>query len=1202
MGGRRPSTASADTTRTQMTASLFSRTDADGTLEEQLVSHIVIHEPEPGGVKTRYLMLAVTKDRRYLIHKGKRNSNGTFSKGKTWSFDDMRALERVGPAEFSLTMTVRRYVWKTDREDDMAAFLTSLVVASKAVPRPQNLAIINFVPESPRAQRSPLPVTGRLPAGSASQASLREPALAPPRPVGRGDRGERNGSFSSMGSSAPSQSDSYGRSPVATVDGGGFGRRAYGDSSTNIGIGRPPPQRQGSSDRGLRPEVTKPSPTLSTTSLRPPRRPSATAPDIPPIVEPPHDAYGGVGEEVLVPPVAAAPPRPALRVVNATLSPSPEGSPRSQAAALSPVTAKQPSLSPVASKPPSLPSASPAASKAALPSASPAPSKSPSLAPAKSPKAPGRARTPESTASAEGAPGAKRRVSFVAQPLTTAYSRDVLLTSRTGLTGTDAVIGDEAEDAGDAMMANVEEMIKGFDWTASASAVNPDGTRAKGDTIESRLLDELAALESANIHAFLESDDRIDQVIAHIGEALQELDDIDMHLTGYRLQLNAVTEDIAYIEGQNRGLQVQTSNQRALLEEVQQLIQITDVPRADLQKLSQTSPSTPRGVKELELAAASLYKAIQASRDQANEVAATATHAREYQAASTQFAMRILEYLDIAFKHQSDTTLADYKKGAASGALKLVPHTALGESLMTYEGLVLFVKDMDEDKYKKLCLNYITTASKLHQEEMKDLLMNLIKALNSTKSKTNPDVSFSRAAAAVPKPTTIGGAVVRSKTMKRPNDTSSKEEQGRKADEATRKVSELYKQGMGEVVNQVVTEDDFINAFLHLADTESTFADYMELDSYFRRQAARHAAHGMSPGLAQVTRSRMDLLFGFVEGEFKNWVDAAIQKNPVAIVGVIAITESLAREAEQLETSLFLLQLFDKQLGRQRQSFDQFIAEQVKTIDAAKASIRRRQGPFYFVKHFPVFVERIESQLDGCEGLPIRDRVNGAYERVVAAVLGSLQHVSKIVGAEMASGEEKGQLYFHVVMIENLHLFVDEVSALDVPALDIFLQRAKGLYEENMKAYIKLMLRRGFARLIDFFDTVERLLKTTPANEVSVHDGCSKSNLKKVLKETTAKDMRKAVETMARRVDKHFNEEETATGVGAVVSGGGSSVTPSDPATAALIAAVWRELSAGLRREVERATTIMGKSYADSGLSLEYTAQDVDTACRRAKH
>jgi hypothetical protein len=76
-----------------------------------------------------------------------------------------------------------------------------------------------------------------------------------------------------------------------------------------------------------------------------------------------------------------------------------------------------------------------------------------------------------------------------------------------------------------------------------------------------------------------------------------------------------VNEDIQYIEGQNRGLQVQTSNQHALLNEIRQLLQITNVPREDLTKLSQISPSSKRGVEELEQAAASLYKAIQASRE-----------------------------------------------------------------------------------------------------------------------------------------------------------------------------------------------------------------------------------------------------------------------------------------------------------------------------------------------------------------------------------------------------------------------------------------------------------------------------------------------------------------------------------------------------------------------------------------------------------
>jgi hypothetical protein len=69
------------------------------------------------------------------------------------------------------------------------------------------------------------------------------------------------------------------------------------------------------------------------------------------------------------------------------------------------------------------------------------------------------------------------------------------------------------------------------------------------------------------------------------------------------------------------------------------------------------------------------------------------------------------------------------------------------------------------------------------------------------------------------------------------------------------------------------------------------------------------------------------------------------------------------------------------------------------------------------VRHFPLFVERLECQLVDADGLKVRKRVNDAYERVIAAVLGSLQYVSKIVGAEQSSGDDKGQLYFHVIMI-----------------------------------------------------------------------------------------------------------------------------------------------------------------------------------------
>jgi hypothetical protein len=195
---------------------------------------------------------------------------------------------------------------------------------------------------------------------------------------------------------------------------------------------------------------------------------------------------------------------------------------------------------------------------------------------------------------------------------------------------------------------------------------------------------------------------------------------------------------------------------------------------------------------------------------------------------------------------------------------------------------------------------------------------------------------------------------------------------------------QLFETALTQIINQVLTEEAFINAFLHLNDTESTFADHMELESYFRRMAARHAAKQMSTGLMQLVRSMMDLIFGFIDQELKNWTEAACERNPMyvyphighrellmrrAIVGVLAVTERLAREAEQEGTSIFFTQLFERQLGRHRVALEAFAVgrvghilgflltgqkEQVRTIESAKNINKKRRGVAFFVRHFPV--------------------------------------------------------------------------------------------------------------------------------------------------------------------------------------------------------------------------------------------------------
>lgn len=75
----------------------------------------------------------------------------------------------------------------------------------------------------------------------------------------------------------------------------------------------------------------------------------------------------------------------------------------------------------------------------------------------------------------------------------------------------------------------------------------------------------------------------------------------------------------------------------------------------------------------------------------------------------------------------------------------------------------------------------------------------------------------------------------------------------------------------------VYREDEFITDFLQINDAALTFADYMGLENYFRRQAARAA--GLSQNTMKLVRGALDLIFGFLAAELKTWLDNALARD-----------------------------------------------------------------------------------------------------------------------------------------------------------------------------------------------------------------------------------------------------------------------------------------------------------------------------------
>ncbi|EJD03708.1 uncharacterized protein FOMMEDRAFT_82797 [Fomitiporia mediterranea MF3/22] len=1055
--------------------------------------------------KLRYIIFARTSSGGPLIHKARLNPNDTFSVGKTWNVSDLSRLAFNRPDQLDVTFA-RTYTWHVENLVHRDQFVAQAQILHEEALRLDSRSASR--PRTNGSQRSESPVPQPQP----------RPRVPPVngRPSSSAGYSTRPGSPSRIGGPRPA-------SPAMSASGALPMRRQRLPSTATNASGR------------------------SFESSSPSQYPS----------------------------INVAPMSPAPASISRVKEPSPLRSrpiqPQSQAG--SPATSASVLPSEYAQS-----TSSRMRSGSGTPRApSPAPSNSSRRSrrdrDATEPPVPPRvtklgvSAVPMSTqSSSQSQPGKrdpKARISFF-DPANQALL-DRLLFSAEATPPSDDVWEEEG-DAAAATLANIEEMLEGYEWIGDG--LPSRSRKGPADAIESSLLNELTLLERANIHSLLESDDdRIAKVLSGLDEAIAELDSMEKTVSSYKIHLNAVSDDILYIQSQNRGLQVQTQNQQQLLLELEKLLQTVHVDRETLLALTQESLEKDDGINRLELAATELYKALLAAH-----MAATMERLDEYRTHNSQFCKRILDFLTIMFTAQSNLLLGDTNgliSSSEMGRLVIVGHKRLEDYLGRYCGLMLYMKEMDEARYSKICAAYFSAASDLHSKQVKALLAAYSKFIRQASEEEAEQGELLTCLAE-----SISGGLRRAGTVVR-SPLDAKKEKGKKS--GGRLTSfEVLDTVLEQIAPQIHNERVFIADFLLINDTAITFADYIGLDHYFRRQAALYV--GLSSTTMKLVRGAMDLIFGFLPTELKSFIDAALAKDNMQIVGVLASIERAIADAEE-RGNPFFASVLDKQHQRLRVIFDRHVDEQIKGVEQTRLDAKKRRGVAHFIKYFPVYVSRIESQLGGADGLEIRSSVDAAYDRIVQSMFDSLKQMAKLDG----DGEDKGQLNYHVILIENMHHFSSEIGQLNINAVNAFKRNAESIYDENLNAYVKIVMRRSFAKIIDFFDGVDRLLKTTAPTEVSKNSSYNRSALKRVVKEYDSKDIRKNIDALFKRVEKHFTDADAPEG---------------SPAST-VMTGVWKACEDELLRMTDVFLMRINQCFKETNVTLEYSRADVEAAFKR---
>ncbi|WFD02584.1 hypothetical protein MOBT1_001264 [Malassezia obtusa] len=719
-----------------------------------------------------------------------------------------------------------------------------------------------------------------------------------------------------------------------------------------------------------------------------------------------------------------------------------------------------------------------------------------------------------------------------------------------------------------ATLTHVEEMLEGFEWKSGSLSLGVHTPSKKGgtaDVIEARLLEELAALESSNIHAMIESDDRVNQVLQNMDDALSYLDQLDGSIAGYKRELNARAEDIAFVESQNRGLQVQTSNQRVLLQEIQTMLASDNVDSDTVRQLSTVNVESTTDVPQIEAAATTLYKSIlqtrpdRGMRQVSTELNAMTERLHHYETIADQFSSRLVRGIADVFEREAKATLSDPNELRQTSApnATLPPHERLEQAVGKYCGLMLYMKETSPALFEQLSGMYLRSAAHVYHVELQ-------RVFSAWRQQLLSDDAMQRSAGK------RGGP--REKSMLGPNRGSET------------LPWEALQRIFAALVARIQDEQAFISDLLHINDSNLTFADYMDLEPHYRHRAVITSTTTPTSSGMDMSRA-LAAVFASLTPELDHFVGSIAVADRFSLVGMLAETERVVRESASRLFGDFLQQSLSRVLSHMHSEFVRLVDEQTRAIEQTKLSVKKRKGIVPFVRAFPQFVQRIEGQLVDADELTVRATANEAYERVGRAMFSMLQSMSNMSVAGV--DEDKGQLNHFVILIENMHHVKTRVKpgTPPNPALERLQEQAQAIYAHSLNGYVQTVLRRSLGKMTDFCNGIDALLQTTPANEVTLHSTYSKSSAKKIVREYTAKDLRKAVEALSKRVQKHFTEDDET----------GSAAAPGSlerDETAEVLAQVWHASEDAFVKETERFLRILKTCYSDS-LQVDYTTQDV---------
>lgn len=216
--------------------------------------------------------------------------------------------------------------------------------------------------------------------------------------------------------------------------------------------------------------------------------------------------------------------------------------------------------------------------------------------------------------------------------------------------------------------------------------------------------------------------------------------------------------------------------------------------------------------------------------------------------------------------------------------------------------------------------------------------------------------------------------------------------------------------------------------------------------------------------------------------------------------------------------------------------FNRFLDDQIRAIEDTKVKIKKRKGVIAFIRVFPQFSQNLENMLTSAEDLDIRETVNNAYTRIIKTMFDSLKVIARenpsatTSGSSLADPEAKEALNYQILLIENMKHYISEVETRNNPVLEDWKQKAERELQEHLSLYVGAVIRRPLGKLLDVLESTESRIASLPSgmapSTIANNQSHRKLKFQTVLAAYDSREIRKGIEELKIRVQKHFSHPE----------------------------------------------------------------------------